>query len=163
MGNTLIDIFVNHEKSILDSVKNLDTLSPIIEELFFEKVKELEELKKNLSSYWNKLCKYASIDMNLIEEPDHFKQKWDLSFLGRRNLKYLIPILLSSDYEKFKVPGPPDIWGGDVQEMMNFIGLSLNLKEICAMLTLEYQYVFYPSTVLNFAKLLEEKGFMKKI
>ncbi|MCK4479585.1 MAG: DUF4910 domain-containing protein, partial [Candidatus Lokiarchaeota archaeon] len=69
MGKTLITTFVNYEKSILDSVKQLDSLSPIIEELFFEKVKELEELKKNLLSYWNKLCKHASIDINLIEEP----------------------------------------------------------------------------------------------
>lgn len=163
MGKTLIDTYVNYEKSILDSVKQLDSLSPIMEELFFEKVKELEELKKNLLSYWNKLCKHASIDINLIEEPDHFKQKWVLSFVGRRNLKYFIPILLSSVYEKFKVPEPPDIWGGDAQEMMNFIGLSFSLKEICAILTLEFQHLFYPSTVLDFAKLLEENGFMKKV
>ncbi|TKJ18053.1 MAG: hypothetical protein CEE43_18890 [Promethearchaeota archaeon Loki_b32] len=162
MGKTLINTFVNYEKSILDSVKQLDSLSPIIEELFFEKVKELEELKKNLFSYWNKLCKHASIDINLIEEPDHFKQKWVLNFVGRRNLKYFIPILLSSVYEKFKVPEPPDVWGGDAQEMINFIGLSLSLKEICAILTLEFQHLFYPSIVLNFAKLLEENGFMKK-
>ncbi|MCK4370965.1 MAG: hypothetical protein KAW03_07840, partial [Candidatus Lokiarchaeota archaeon] len=120
------------------------------------------ELKKNLLSYWNKLCKHASIDINLIEEPDHFKQKWVLNFVGRRNLKYFIPILLSSVYEKFKVPEPPDVWGGDAQEMINFIGLSLSLKEICAILTLEFQHLFYPSIVLNFAKLLEENGFMKK-
>ncbi len=163
MGKTLIHTYVNYEKSILDSVKQLDSLSPIMEELFFEKVKELEELKKNLLSYWNKLCKHASIDINLIEEPDHFKQKWVLSFVGRRNLKYFIPILLSSVYEKFKVPEPPDVWGGDAQEMMNFIGLSFNLKEICAILTLEFQHLFYPSTVLDFAKLLEENGFMKKV
>lgn len=163
MGKTLIDTYVNYEKSILDSVKQLDSLSPIMEELFFEKVKELEELKKNLLSYWNKLCKHASIDINLIEEPDHFKQKWVLSFVGRRNLKYFIPILLSSVYEKFKVPEPPDVWGGDAQEMMNFIGLSFSLKEICAILTLEFQHLFYPSTVLDFAKLLEENGFMKKV
>ena len=162
MGKTLVNTFVNYEKSILDSVKQLDSLSPIIEELFFEKVKELEELKKNLLSYWNKLCKHASIDINLIEEPDHFKQKWVLNFVGRRNLKYFIPILLSSVYEKFKVPEPPDIWGGDVQEMINFVGLSLNLKEICAMLTLEYQHLFYPSEVLKFANFLEENSIMKK-
>jgi hypothetical protein len=161
--NTLIGAFVNYEKNILDSIKQLDSLSPIIEGFIFEKVKELEELKKNLLSYWNKLCKNASIDINLIEEPNHFKQKWVLSYVGRRNLKYYIPLLLSSEYEKFKVPEPPDVWGGDVQEMVNFIGLSLNLKEICAILTLEFQHLFYPSTVLNFAKLLEENGFMKKI
>ena len=163
MGKTLINTYVNYEKSILDSVKQLDSLSPIMEELFFEKVKELEELKKNLLSYWNKLCKHTSIDINLIEEPDHFNQKWVLSFVGRRNLKYFIPILLSSVYEKFKVPEPPDVWGGDAQEMINFIGLSFSLKEICAILTLEFQHFFYPSTVLDFAKLLEENGFMKKV
>jgi len=74
-----------------------------------------------------------------------------------------VPILLSNEYEKFKVPVPPDVWGGDVQELMNFMGLSLNLKDICAMLTLEYQHIFFPNAVLNFAKLLEETGFIRKL
>ncbi len=163
MGISLIDSFINYEKTLLGSVKIFDSLSSINEELISEKSNELEELKKNLLSQWNRLCKHVSIDFNLIKEPDHFKQKWALNFVGRRNLKYYIPILLSSVYEKFKVPEPPDVWGGDVQEMINFIGLSLNLKEICAMLTLEYQHFFFPSKVLDFAKLLEENGVMKKV
>ena len=69
---------------------------------------------------------------------------------------------MSDTYQKFKAPEPPDIWGGDIQEIINFIGLSLNLKEISAMLTLEFQHIFYPSEVLNFANLLEENGIMKK-
>lgn len=163
MGKTLVNTFVNYEKSILDSIKQLDSLSPITEELFLERVKELEELKNKLLSYWNKLCKHASIDFSLIEEPDYFNQKWALSYVGRRNLKYYLPIFLTSAYEKFKVPEPPDVWGGDVQEMLNFIGLSLNLKEISAMLTLEFQHIFYPSKVQEFAKLLEENGDIKKV
>ena len=103
-----------------------------------------------------------SIDISIVEDPDYFKQKWKLNFIGRRNLKYYIPILLSSEYEKFKFPGPPDLWGGDIQEMVNFIGLSLNLKEICAILTLEFQHLFYPNIVLKFAKFLEENGFMNE-
>ena len=162
LGIALIDAFVNHEKKILDSVKNLDTLSSIIEELILEKYNELDKLKKNLLSQWTNLCKHASIDIALIKEPDIFNQKWVLNFLGRRNLKYYIPILMSDAYQKFKVPKPPDIWGGDIQELINFIGLSLNLKEISAMLTLEFEHIFYPSEVLNFANLLEEKGIMKK-
>ncbi|MHA2185262.1 MAG: hypothetical protein ACXAAI_09695, partial [Promethearchaeota archaeon] len=58
---------------------------------------------------------------------------------------------------------PLDVWGGDFQEMINFIGLSLNLIQICAILTLEYHNVFYPRTVLNLTKLLEEKEFIKKL
>lgn len=162
MGKALIDTFVNYEKELLDSVRKIDSLSPIVKNLFYERVKEFEELKKNLLSSWNKLCKHASIDINLIEEPDHFKQKWVLNFVGRRNLKFFIPILRSNEYESFKVPEPPDVWGGDAQELMNFIGLSLNLKDICAMLTLEFHHLFYPSSALNFVKLLEENGFIKK-
>ncbi|MFX1591874.1 MAG: DUF4910 domain-containing protein [Promethearchaeota archaeon] len=163
MGKSLINAFINYEKSILDSVKRFETLSSIIEDLIFEKVKELEELEKNLVSYWNKLCKHVSIDINLVEEPDHFNQKWVLTYIGRRNLKYYMPILLSTEYEEFKVPKPPDLWGGEVQEMLNFIGLSLNLKEISAMLTLEFQHIYYPSQVQDFAKLLEENGDIKKV
>ncbi len=163
LGITLINSFVNYEKLLLDSLKQHDLLSPIVKELFSERVKELEELRRNLLLYWNKLCKYVSIDINLIEEPDNFKQKWVLNFVGRRNLKYYIPILLTGAYEKFKVPEPPDVWGGDVQELLNFIGLSLNLKEISAILTLEFQHIFYPSKVQDFAKILEENGDISKI
>ncbi len=163
MGKALIKKFVDYEKSILVSIKNMNSYSSIIEELLLERDNEIERLDKNLLSYWNKLCKHASIDINLIEEPENFNQKWILNFKGRRNLKYYIPILLSSEYEEFKVPAPPDVWGGDVQELMNFIGLSLNLKEISAILTLEFQHIFYPNIVLNFTKLLEEKGFVSKI
>ena len=162
MGIALINAYVNHEEKILDSVKQLDALSSTIEELLLEKYDELDKLKKNLLSQWTRLCKNASIDISLVKEPDNFKQKWVLNFLGRRNLKFYIPILMSDTYQKFKVPEPPDIWGGDVQEIINFIGLSLNLKEISAMLTLEFQHIFYPSEVLNFVSLLEENNIMKK-
>ncbi|KKM95134.1 hypothetical protein LCGC14_1191260 [marine sediment metagenome] len=162
LGIAIIKAFVNYEKDILDSVKLLDTLSSIIEELILEKYDELNKLKTNLLSQWTKLCKHALIDITIIKEPDTLRQKWVLNFLGRRNLKYYMPILMSEKYQKFKVPEPPDVWGGDVQELMNFIGLSLNLKEISATLTLEFQHIFYPSEVLKFANFLEEKGIMKK-
>jgi hypothetical protein len=162
IGKSLIEAFVNNEKSKLDSIKKLDTLSAIIEELYYEKGKTLEIIKKDLLSLWNKLCKYESIDINLIEESDYLRQKWVLKFIGRRNLKYYIPLLLSNEYEKFSVPKPPDIWGGDAQEMLNFMDLSLNLKEICANLTLEYHHLFYPQHVLEFAELYEKYGFINK-
>ncbi len=131
-------------------------------DLTLKKKNEINKLKINLLSQWAKLCKLVSLDINIIKEPDNFKQKWTLNFLMRRNLKYHMPILMSDKYQKFKVPEPPDVWGGDVQELMNFIGLSLNLKEISAMLTLEFQHIFYPSEVLKFANFLEESGIMKK-
>jgi len=161
-GKALINAFFNHEKKILDSINKFE-LTAITKELVLEKNTELDQLKQKLMSQWTNLCKHLSIDINLIEEPEYFKQKWKLSFLGRRNLKYYLPILMSSAYEAFKVPIPPDIWGGDAQEMLNFIGLSLNLKEISAMLTLEFQHIFYPSKVLDFAKLLEENSEIQKV
>ncbi len=161
LGRALINAFFNYEKKILDSIKKFE-LTTITKELVLEKYTELDQLKKNLQSQWTNLCKYLSIDVNFIEEPEYFKQKWKLSFLGRRNLKYYLPILMSSAYEEFTIPIPPDIWGGDAQEMLNFIGLSLNLKEISAMLTLEFQHIFYPSIVQNFAKILEEHSEIQK-
>ena len=162
IGEALIGAFVKHEESILDSIKKFDSLLPITKELYDEKVKELEIIRNELLSSWNRLCKYKSIDLNVIEEPDYLKQKWVLKFIGRKNLKYYIPLLLSSEYEKFKVPEPPDVWGGDAQEMLNFIGLSLNLKEICAILTLEFHHYFPPQTVFEFAELFEQYGFLEK-
>ncbi len=162
-GKALIDAFFNYERKILDSIKKFEIITTINEELVLEKYKELDQLKKNLQSQWNNLSKHSSIDINLVEEPKYFKQKWKLSFLGRRNLKYYLPILMSSAYEEIKVPIPPDVWGGDAQEILNFIGLSLNLKEISAMLTLEFQHIFYPSKVQAFVKLLEENNEIQKV
>ncbi len=162
LGIAIINAFVNHEKEFLDSVKKLDALSSIIEELLMEKYQELDRLNQNLLSQWTSICKNVSIDITLVKEPENFKQKWVLNFLSRRNLKYYLPILISDTYEKFKVPEPPDVWGGEVRELISFIGLSLNLKEISAMLTLEFQHIFYPSEVLNFANLLEENGIITK-
>ncbi|MFX1570823.1 MAG: DUF4910 domain-containing protein [Promethearchaeota archaeon] len=162
LGNSLIEKFTTYERSLLDSIKRFDTLSPLLEELLFEKDGELEELSLNLQSYWNKLCKHKSIDINLIEKSEHLNQRWTLNFVGRRNLKYYIPILLSNEYKKFKVPEPPDVWGGDTQELINFIGLHFSLIEICAILTLEFQHLFFPHNVFNLIELLEEKGFIKK-
>ena len=163
LEKSLIKAFVMYEKSLLDSIKKLELLPPMIEELIFERDKELEVLNLNLLTYWKKLCDNKSIDINIVEEPEYLNQRWTPNFIGRKNLKYFIPLLLSNEYEKFKVPEPLDVWGGDAQELMNFIGLSLNLKEICAILSLEFHHLFYPNIVLKFAKLLEERGFVRKI
>ena len=162
LGKSIIEKFLSYEKSILNSLRRFDSLSVFIEEILHDKNEELEEITIKLLSYWKKLIKLQSINVDIIEEPEHLNQKWYLNFIGRRNLKYYLPILLSSVYEKFKVPEPPDVWGGDIQELINFVGLSFNLKEICAILTLEFQHLFYPDNILNFIKLLEENGFVEK-
>jgi hypothetical protein len=163
IGKSLIELYLTHERSVLDSVKNYDILSPIIEEFYNERTNNLEELKKELLALWTILCKHANIEINQIQDPDYLKQKWVINFIGRKNLKFYIPFLLSNEYQEFKAPEPPDVWGGDAQEMLNFIGLSLNLKEICAMLTLEFQDLFTPNSVLNFAKLFEKEGFISRV
>ncbi|MFW9901483.1 MAG: DUF4910 domain-containing protein, partial [Candidatus Thorarchaeota archaeon] len=66
LGNSLIEKFTSHERALLNSIKRFDTLSPLIEELLFERERELEELNLKLQSYWKKLCKYESIDIDLI-------------------------------------------------------------------------------------------------
>ncbi|MFX1431238.1 MAG: DUF4910 domain-containing protein [Promethearchaeota archaeon] len=163
MGRALINAFIQYETQILDLIKVLFLLPSIVKELISEKYNELDQLKKKLISQWIALCKEISINIDHIREPDCFNLKWNVPFLGRRNLKFYIPILLSEAYEKFKVPEPTENWGGDVGEMINFIDLSLNLKEISAMLTLEYDHFFYPSKVLKFARFLEENGEIKRI
>ncbi|MFW9823162.1 MAG: DUF4910 domain-containing protein [Candidatus Thorarchaeota archaeon] len=163
LGKAIINSFYDHETSILESLNRFKPYSPIIETLIIGRTKELEELSEDLLTWWNKLCKLASIDINFLEEPKYFSQKWRLTFIGRKNLKFIIPLYRTKEYQAFKTPEPPDVWGGDFQELINFIGLSLNLKEICAILTLEYHHLFFPQNVLKFANLLEEQGFMNKI
>lgn len=163
LGKAIINSFTNYEKLILKSLEIYGPFSSITETLLLDRSKEIEELSENLLNWWNKLCKHASIDSRLVEEPDYFKQKWSLNFIGRKNLKFITPLFRTNEYEEFKTPEPPDIWGGDFQELINFIGLSLNLKEICSILTLEYHHLFFPQTILSFANVLEEQGFMNKI
>ncbi len=163
MGAAIIDAFINHEMKILDFVKQFFSLSSLTKKLKLEKDNELDQLKTKLHLQWVNLCKQISINIEFIHEPTYFNQKWAVPFLGSRNLKFYTPILLSSAYEKFKIPIPPEIWGGEMREMVNFIDLSFNLKEISAILTLEYDYIFYPKKVLDFAKCLEEHGEIKRI
>ncbi|MFX1420158.1 MAG: DUF4910 domain-containing protein [Promethearchaeota archaeon] len=163
LGLNLIDSFTKHEQKILDSVKQLGSLNSITEKLISEKYDELIRLQNDLQAQWNHLSKLLSLDITLIKEPDYFKQKWTLNYVGMRNLIYYVPILISSAYEKFKVPIPPDITGGDVRELKNFIELSFNLKEISAVLTLEFNHVFYPRVVRDFVEFLEEFGDIKKV
>ncbi|UCC18470.1 MAG: DUF4910 domain-containing protein [Promethearchaeota archaeon] len=162
-GLELVDTFTKHEYKILDSVKQLGSLTSITDKLISEKYDELVRLQNDLQAQWNHLCKTLSLDITLIKEPDYFKQKWTLNYVGMRNLIHYIPILLSNVYEKFKVPVPPDLSGGDVRELKNFMELSFNLKEISAVLTLEFNHIFYPRVVRDFAEFLEEFGDIKKV
>lgn len=133
------------------------------EELFLMKQNELNQWNENHQSLWINLCKNAGIDIKQITEPEDFKNHWSLSFIGLKNLEDLFPIAMSSQFDKIKVPEPPKLWWGDLHELMNLVGLSLDLKTICAMLTLEYQCFFYPSEVLKFMKFLERKKLIKTI
>ncbi|MFX0002818.1 MAG: DUF4910 domain-containing protein [Candidatus Hodarchaeota archaeon] len=163
LGRGIIDVFIDYERQLLDLIKLSLPSTSIVKDLMFEKYNELENLEKAMHSQWNNLGKHLIINIDLVHETDFFNQKWSLAFLGRKNLKFYTQILLSDAYEEFKVPGPPEIWGGEVREMINFIDLSLNLKEISAMLTLEYDHVFYPTNVQKFARFLEDYGEIKRI
>lgn len=163
LGTALIETANQYEKGILESLKKFSPMSSQEEELFLMKQNELNQWNENHQSLWINLCKNAGIDIKQITEPEDFKNHWSLSFIGLKNLEDLFPIAMSSQFDKIKVPEPPKLWWGDLHELMNLVGLSLDLKTICAMLTLEYQCFFYPSEVLKFMKFLERKKLIKTI
>ena len=82
--------------------------------------------------------------------------------LGLKKLEDLFPIALSPQFSKIHVPEPPKLWFGDLHELINLIGCSYELRTICAMLTLEYDYFFYLSETQKFIKYLIRKDIIKK-
>ncbi len=163
LGEALIDAAIYYEKNILESLKRYDDSNFLEEEFVKLKHKELNQWLQNQKTLWIKLCKQAGIDIKAIEEPSFLKDKWTLLMKNLKSLVDLLPIVTSIQYNKVKVPEPPDLWFGDLHEIFNLVGLSLTLKMICAMLTLEFQHFFYPSEVQKFLNLLEKKGFIKKL
>ncbi len=163
LGEALIDAAIYYEKNILESLKRYDTSNFLENEFVKLKHEELNDWHHNQKTLWINLCKQAGIDIIAIEEPSFLRDKWSLIVKGLKSLVDLLPIVTSIQYNNIKVPEPPDLWFGDLHEIFNLVGLSLNLKMICAILTLEFQHFFYPSEVQKFLKLLERKGFIKKV
>jgi len=160
-GLTIIEASFRHEKDVLENLKIFEPYSSQEQEYLSAKHIELQEWTKNQKELWAKLCIDTGVDVTSMSEPDVFNIKWSRSFLGLPNFVEIFPIALSKQFEEIKVPEPPELWFGDLHELMNLVGLSLNLKIVCAILTLEYQHVFFPSKVNSFLKFLERKNFVK--
>jgi len=163
LGEALIDAAIYYEKNILESLRRYDISNFLEKEFVKLKHEELNQWHYNQRNLWINLCKQAGIDIETIEEPIFLKDKWTLVMKSLKSLVDLLPIVTSMHYNEIKVPQPPDLWFGDLHEIFNLVGLSLNLKMICAILTLEFQHFFYPSEVQKFLKLLERKGLIKKV
>ena len=118
---------------------------------------------KNQSNFWKRLCEKITINLDNINKFSYLKDKWSLCLQGLKNFTALIPLYFSKEFLKIKVPGSFDYWMGDLHEIFNFVDLSFNLTMICAMLSIEYKHLFYPSEVQEFMKLLETQDFIKKI
>ena len=162
LGRTLIEAAVYHEKGVLESLKKFGTLSSNEETLISAKNDELNQWNNAQQALWNKLCKNTGIDLSAIVEPEDFTNQWAPSFIGLQNLEDLFPIAISPQFDKIKVPEPPRLSFGDLHELLLLVGLSLDLKMICATLTIEYQHFFYPSEVNKFLKFLVRKKLIKK-
>ncbi len=163
LGTALIDAAIHNEKEILESVKKFGPTTSQEEELISAKRDELNQWDENHHSLWTNLCNRAGIDIRSIREPENFKNRWALSFIGLKNLEDLFHIALSPQFSKIKVPEPPKLWFGDLHELITLVGSSLTLKMISAMLTIEYQHFFFPTQVQKFMKFLERKGLIRRI
>jgi len=162
-GLAIIEASFHHERDVLEHLKTFEPYSSQELEYISAKHIELQEWTKNQKELWIKLCLDAGVDVTSISEPEVFNIKWSRSFLGLPNFAEIFPIALSKQFEEIKVPEPPELWFGDLHELMNLVGLSLNLKMVCAILSLEYQHFFFPSKVNSFLKFLERKDFVKKL
>jgi len=163
LGEALINTAINYEKSVLNSINRYDDSHFIENEFVKLKYQELNQWYQNQKNLWINLCKQDGIDIIAIEEPVFLKDKWILIMKSLKSLVDYLPIVTSIQYNNIKSPEPPDLWYGDLHEIFNLVGLSFNLKMICAMLTLEFQHIFYPSEVYKLLEFLERKSFIKKI
>lgn len=162
LGTSMIDTASLYEKQILKSLERFGPRSSIINEIISIRNKEIDEWVKNQHSLWENLCQKVGFKIESLKESDTFKEKYDLRMLGLKNLEDLFPIALSTQFSKIQVPKPPKLWFGDLHELLNLIGCSYELRTICAMLTLEYDYFFYLSEVQKFIKYLIRKDVIKK-
>ncbi|MFX1390700.1 MAG: DUF4910 domain-containing protein [Promethearchaeota archaeon] len=163
LGLTVLDAAISYEKHILDSIKRFKPSDFFKVHLITARFNEIDYWYNSQISLWEKLCRHAGIDVQGIREPDYLTYKWNLTLESLINFSALFPLYFSNEFQTIKVPGPVDFWMGDLHEVFNYVGLSFNLKMICAMLTIEYTHIFYPTEVLDYMKLLEARGFIKKV
>ncbi len=157
LGRTIIANALDYEKRILESTNKFGPKSTVMSELISLNEGDLEQWNDRQQVQWDWLCKQAGIDLASLKEPEYFSTIYELGFKGLKNLEDLFPIAMSPQFSKIQVPEPPKLWFGDLHEMLNLIGCSYKLKDICAILTLEYQHFFYPSEVQKFLKFLKRK------
>jgi hypothetical protein len=163
LGSMVLCAANSYEKYILDSIERFKPSDIFEEELITVRFNEIDYWYNHQKSLWENLCKHAGIDVQDITEPDYMTYKWNLTLDSLINFSALFPLYFSNEFQTIKVPGPVDYWMGDLHEIFNYVGLSLNLKMICAMLTIEYKHIFYPKEVFDYMKLLEAKEFIKRI
>lgn len=162
LGVALLEASNHYEKEILETLSRFGPYNSKKLEILQSKQEELNRWTENQKILWTNLCQEIGINKNIQKEPEIFELKWARSFLGLPNLIDLLPIATSDQFEKIRPPEPPELWYGDLHEILNLIGLSYDLKMISGMLSIEYQHLFYPSELNMFMKFLESKGYIKE-
>ncbi len=158
-GNEIIKSTVEYQNQVIDGVLKLISPGIFEKELLCKKMGEINNWSDTQMAYWGNLCKNLGDDFVSYSEPEEFRSKWSLSVEGLMNLSDLFSIALSKQFEKIKYPG--EIWFGDLHELMNLIGCNLELKSICAMMTIQYEYFYIPSKINKFLKFLKRKDFVQ--
>ncbi|MFX1356804.1 MAG: DUF4910 domain-containing protein [Promethearchaeota archaeon] len=161
-GLALIKASDHYEKEILESFRRFGPYNDDKQEILSLKQKEINRWTENQNILWIELCKEVGINIKSHNEPEEFANKWSRAFLGVPNFMDLLSIAMSSQYQDIKAPEPPELWFGDLHEIQNLVGLSYDLKMISAMLSLEYQHLFYPSELNKLMKFLVSKEILKE-
>ncbi|MFW9828164.1 MAG: DUF4910 domain-containing protein [Candidatus Thorarchaeota archaeon] len=163
LGLTILAAVLYHEKHILTWIKKFNPSEDFRNEFIVIKENEIDQWYEKQTNLWKNLCKKNTINLDNINNSSYLKVKWSLCLEGLKNFSALIPLYFSKEFQKIKVDTPFDYWMGDLHEIFNFVDLSFNLAMICAMLSIEYKHLFYPSEVQEYMKLLETQDFIKKI
>jgi hypothetical protein len=163
LGLMIVEAELYYEKRIFDWIEKFFPSDFFEKEFISIKNNEIDQWCENQRNFWKTLCKNNQIDLEFISTSEYLRNKWKLSLKSLKNFTALFPLYFSKQFQKIKVPEPPDFWMGDLHEIFNFVGLSFNLTMICAMLTIEYKHHFYPSEVQEYMKLLETQEFIKRV
>ncbi|MFW9996918.1 MAG: DUF4910 domain-containing protein, partial [Candidatus Odinarchaeota archaeon] len=163
-GLVLIEAAVMQEKQMLASLKKFGEPSTLAEQLMEEVNRELDHWMELEKAIWVTNChSMVSEKFDLEFSADFYEKRYGRKFDGPVTYK------IYSDFEKEKAIKrllerlPKWNYGGMMFEILNLVGLDLDIKTISSVITLQYGCMVYPSEIHEFLEFLVRKGILDMV
>jgi len=163
LGLAMIVAASTYEMQVLASLKGFGNATPFLTRLIAHVQQEIDQNYTLKLEQWLDLCHELIPGFTPESEPESFSLRYERKVEMLPPSTELRPLATHPAYQKIQKPEPPQIWRGDFHETLNLVAHNLTLKEICGFLSIQYQYLFYPSHMQEFMDLLIEKDLVKKI